>query len=448
MNYGELLLSRAIDANDVGVLKRYGVDESHFIGPDRKAYRFIVDYAERNRGQAPSYATVVGEIDGFTYVPAVSDSYEWLASQIKAIAAKRELRKLLEGDFSNKYTSERDGNILIDDLISDLQSIKIRTNVRNEVGTDVKKAGENFLDEYRNRKEGKSFKIWRSNFPAINQEIGGYLSGNLYTWYGRSGRGKSVFTLTEAIEAAVQGANVLVWALEMPKYEILSRIISMLSARDGVATDTINGIEREVGFENKQMLMGKLTDDFEQGLETFLSYISDIIPGNIVIRAVDDEDFYKRDARQLEADIITTNADVVIVDPIYYMTYEANTSKTAGGDAAATSKRLRHIAGFTKSVIHVITQADEVKDDTDEDGNRELRAPKRAEIKKTKAVLEDAVNTFGIDTVDSLGIIELGKGRNGGEGKRVEILYLPNYGIVREVEVGEEIAKKQFTETF
>jgi replicative DNA helicase len=139
----------------------------------------------------------------------------------------------------------------------------------------------------------------------------------------------------------------------------------------------------------------------------------------------------------LEADILATKADVVVVDPIYLMDYEANTSKVAGGDVANTSKRIRRLAGLTGAVIHVITQADEVKDDRDDEGNRELRPPKRAEIKKTKAVLEDAANVFGIDTLDGAGIIEIGKGRNGGEGTQVEVLYLPNYGIVREVETGE-----------
>ena len=96
---------------------------------------------------------------------------------------------------------------------------------------------------------------------------------------------------------------------------------------------------------------------------------------------------------------MATKADVVVVDPIYLMDYESNTSKVAGGDVANTSKKIRRIAGYTGATIHVITQAEEVRDDTDEDGNRELRAPKRAEIKKTKAILEDAANVFGIDSL-------------------------------------------------
>jgi replicative DNA helicase len=39
------------------------------------------------------------------------------------------------------------------------------------------------------------------------------------------------------------------------------------------------------------------------------------------------------------------------------------------------------------------------------------------------------------------GVIELGKGRNGGEDTRVEIVYLPNWGIVQETDLEDEAAK-------
>ena len=442
MNYTSLLFSKLIDSNDPGVLKRHNIERSDMpTDADKRIYDFITSYAEQNRGQAPSYATMVGEFSDFTYVEQVSDGYEYLTRQIKSQSAKLALKDLIENKLSEAF-AKTDGNILLDDLIDDLKSIKIDTNIRSQIGTNIKTDTDAFLDEYRRRKSGDSFKIWRSKFPLVNEQIGGYLSGNLYTWYGRSGRGKSVFTMEEAIESAFQGANVLIWALEMSKFEWMARAYSSISAREGLIVDKINGVDYEVGFENKALLMGGLDEEFEAAFEIFLATINEKIPGNIIVRAVDDEDFYQRGVKQLEADIIQTKADVVVIDPIYYLDYEANTSKTAGGDVANTSKKLRHIAGYTKSVIHVITQAEEVRDDTDEDGNRELRPPKRAEIKKTKAVLEDAANTFGIDTLDGEGIIEIGKGRNGGEGTRVNVLYLPNYGIVRQMDTGEEAASQ------
>jgi hypothetical protein len=454
MHHAGLLFSKIIDANDVGILTRYNITERDLpTEGDRQVFRFLTDYAEKNHGQAPSYAEVSAQFRDFVYAPEIGDSYEYLTREIKKHSAMLQFTELVNpqqstngqsvpSQFEQKYEElgQKDIFKYFEWLQSEVESIKLRTSVRSKIGTDIKADATSFLDEYRKRKAGESFKIWKSKFPGINEQIGGYLSGNMYTWHGRSGRGKSVFTMEEAIEAAAQGANVLVWAMEMSRFEWMARAYSSISSRAGMVTDTINGVDYDdVGFENRQLLTGKLSDEFEAGFEVFLSQMADgeYLPGNITLRAADDDDFFTRDVKQLEADILATKADVVVVDPIYLMDYEANTSKTAGGDVANTSKRIRRLAGLTGSVIHVITQADEVKDDRDEEGNRELRAPKRAEIKKTKAVLEDAANVFGIDTLDGSGIIEIGKGRNGGEGTQVEVLYLPNYGIVREVATGE-----------
>lgn len=453
MHHTQLLFSKVIDANDVAVLTRYGITERDLpTEGDRQVFRFITDYADKNRGQAPSYANVTAECPDFVYTPQVSDGYEYLAKEIKKHSAKVQFAELVNGVKDEKgklikaglgeqfeNVGQKDIFKLFDWLQSEVESIKLNTNTSSKIGTNIKADAESFLEEYRKRKAGESFKIWRSKFAGINEQIGGYLSGNMYTWHGRSGRGKSVFTMEEAIEAAMQGANVLVWAMEMSRFEWMARAYSSISARAGIVNANIDGVDYEAGFENKALLTGKLSDEFEAGFEVFLLQMAEgeHVPGNITVRAADDVDFFNRGVKQLEADILATKADVVVVDPIYLMDYEANTSKVAGGDVANTSKRIRRLAGLTGAVIHVITQADEVKDDRDDEGNRELRPPKRAEIKKTKAVLEDAANVFGIDTLDGAGIIEIGKGRNGGEGTQVEVLYLPNYGIVREVEKGE-----------
>jgi hypothetical protein len=447
MHYTQMLLSKAIDDNNVQALTKYGITAKDCTTEgDRQTLRFILDYAEKNRGQAPGYAVVTAECPDFVYTPMVGDSYEYLAREIKKHSAKVQFAELVNGKLGEQFESvgQKDIFKLFEWLQSEVESIKINTNTSSKIGTDVKADAESFLDEYRKRKDGESFKIWKSKFASINREIGGYYSGNMYTWHGRSGRGKSVFTMEEAIEAAAQGANVLVWAMEMSRFEWMARAYSSISARAGIVNANIEGVNYEAGFENRALLTGGLSDEFEAGFEVFLLQLAEgeHLPGNITVRAADDVDFFNRGVKQLEADILATKADVVVVDPIYLMDYEANTSKVAGGDVANTSKRIRRLAGLTGTVIHVITQADEVKDDRDDDGNRELRAPKRAEIKKTKAVLEDAANVFGIDTLDGAGIIEIGKGRNGGEGTQVEVLYLPNYGIVREVETGEAVAKQ------
>ncbi|CAM2954850.1 DnaB-like helicase C-terminal domain-containing protein [Paenibacillus sediminis] len=437
MSVGETLISKVLDTNDVAAFSRFGVDREHFATElERGIYDFVREYAATNRGQAPSYAVVTEQFPDFVYIPNVTDSYEYLARKLKDTEGKRRIAEFMNVEVPKLFDSS-DSETFISTLIGELESIKMRTSVRKNVGTDIKYAAADFLAEFERRRDGKSFKIWPSKFPSVNKAIGGgYFSGNVYSWFGRSGRGKSVLTMEDALEAACNGANVLVWAMEMSKYEWMARAYTSLSARDGIVKAMVDGVEHDAGFENRALLSGSLSEEFEEGLRKFASALPENVAGRIILRAVDDIDFRERSLRQLEADIIETKADVVVIDPIYYMDFEANTSRVAGGDVAATSKGLRRIAGATGAVIHVITQAEENPNEKADDGARELKPPKRADLKKSKAILEDSALVIAIDTLvqEGRGIIELGKGRNGGEDTRVEIIYLPNFGIIREIE--------------
>ena len=438
MNYGQMLLSKVIDNNDVNALKRFGIDADHFeTDGERETYRFIVDYAERNRGQAPDFRTVVAECQAFDYQPNVEDSYEFLARQIKDHAAKRMFNDLVaSNDLDANF--QKDFESFAKWLTESLESIKIRTSVRNKIGTDLKTVGEQFLAEYERRKAGDSFRVWKSKFSVI----GNYTSGNMYVVYGKSGRGKSVTSLEDAIEMALQGANVLIWSMEMSWFEVWVRLFVSMSGRKGLTTAEFNGMDLAAGFNADELRKGQLSPEFETAFRFFVDTVNDEIPGNIIVRAVDDDEFTGRSLRDLEADIIATNADVVVIDPFYYLDYERNTSKTAGGDAAETSKKLRRLTGRTGIVTIAITQADEDQESADDDGNRELELPKRKDVKKTKQLLEDAYMLIAVDTdyKQGRGLIGINKGRDGGEGTSSEIIYIPQVGVVRELETGEALA--------
>lgn len=440
MHYGNLLISKIIDENNINAITKHGVSERDLPEGDRQALRFVLDYAERNRGDAPSYATVTAECPDFAYTPMVGDSYEFLTRKIKDYSAQQQFATYVNEQLGRKFETDGQKDIqgFFDDLISDIQSIKINTNTRSVIGTNVKTDGDKFLAEYDRRKAGESFRIWKSKFPFINEQVGGYVSSNVYTVYGKSGRGKSVYTLEEAIESAMQGANVLIWAMEMGWFEVLVRIFVSISARRGLTTAKVDGLDMAAGFDSTEMRYGKLSPEFEVAFRAFVEQLNDLIPGNITVRAVDDDDFFDRSLSALEADILATKSDVVVVDPFYYLDYEKNTSKTTGGDAANTSMKLRRLAGKTKTVIFAITQAEEGDEKEDDDGNRELELPQRKDVKKTKQLLEDAYLLIGVDTdyKQGRGLIGLNKGRDGGEGISHEIIYVPQVGIVREPESG------------
>jgi replicative DNA helicase len=454
-NYGESFLSRVLDDGNTMAIREFNVDRKDFATEvERKVFDFIVEYSKANRHQTPDYRTVVEKYPDFYYREGVTDSYRYMVQELKSFAAKKGVADILMGhpDDRGKPTkptfedilNEKDGNVAIDILISELESVKMRTGVRGKLGTDMKKDSEKILQAYEERKEGDSYKVWNSFLPKLNEASGGgYVSSNVYVIYGKSGRGKSAFSLREIIGLAMQGANVLVWSMEMGWYEVLVRMFTMMSALTGdVATAEINGINMDVGFNARDMRQGKLSPEFEEKFFEFVRNLNDTLPGNIIVRGVDDDDFNDRSLRALESEIIQTEADVVLIDPFYYLDYEANTSKKTGGDAENTSKKLRRIAGTTGVTVLAITQAEETNEEEDDAGNRELKLPKRNNVKKTTQLLEDAALLIAVDTnyLDGRGLVGLNKGRDGGEGEVIEIMYLPQFGIIKEIELDEKMA--------
>src|SRR5690625_708864 len=234
---------------------------------DRKTFKFIEKYAEENGGNAPSYAVVTDSVDGFEFMPDISDSYTYLTRGIKDFSAQRAVLEMFEtGEFERKI-NELDGQEFVNEwLPSVLESVKMRTSVRSKIGTDLKRDPDKFLDEYYRRKIGESFRVWESKFDSIGE----YVSSNLYVIYGKSGRGKSVIALEDALFAAKQGANVLLWGMEMPAFEILVRAYTSLSGDAKVTDVDISGINMDAGFDSRDIRLGDLSPEMERAFKDFL----------------------------------------------------------------------------------------------------------------------------------------------------------------------------------
>ncbi|MEK5099361.1 DnaB-like helicase C-terminal domain-containing protein [Bacillus sp. FSL W8-0848] len=445
MNYGVLMLSKVIEQNDPNALLRFNIAAEDLpTEGERKALRYITEYAEKHGGQAPTAEMVANEVPDFQPDFNIEASYDYLAEKLRNQAALRAFSEVVNGkgdgesEFMKRWESAQDNpEEFFTWLTEQAERFKMRTNVRSSIGTDIKKDIDKFKAEYENRKAGESFRIWRSKFDFINRAMGGYVSSNVYVIYGKSGRGKSAIALEEAINCAMQGANVLIWSMEMGWYEVLVRLYVSISASVGVAKATLDGVDIEAGFNSRDVRQGKLSEEFEAGFMEFLDKMNELIPGNIIVRAVDDEDFDSRKLCDLKADILETKADVVLIDPFYYLDYEKNTSKTAGGDAANTSMKLRRLAGQTKTTVFALTQAEE---GDGKDADSELKLPQRKDVKKTKALLEDAALLIAVDTnaEEGRGLIGLNKGRDGGEGKAAEIIYLPQFGVIKQLEGADQ----------
>lgn len=437
--HAKLLLNKIINEDDTQALARNNIHLDDMpTGTDKETYRFITKYADENGGHAPSYALVADEIDNFEYIPEITDSFSWLTSKVKGFSAKMAISELHESGKYERMLNELDGNEFIEEwLPSVLESVKMRTRVRNTVGTDIKKDGNVFLSEYDRRKQGESFKIWSSKFSAIGE----YVSGNMYTVFGESGRGKSVFSIEDAVYAAQQGANVLIYSFEMPLYELMVRIYTSISGNEQMIKTWYEGREIDAGFNAASVRKGEMDGEIEQSFIQFVKNINEYIAGNIYIRAVDDEDLFVRSIKSIESDIDRVEADYVLIDPFYLMDYEKNDNKTTGGGAAATSQKLRAITGRKSIVTIAITQATVEKKETNDEGNRELRIPNRSDVKKSSSLLDDASILIGVDSdyKQGIGLVANLKGRDGGEGTVSNVIYTPQFGMIYEIEVGEDV---------
>src|SRR5699024_7398897 len=219
--------------------------------------------------QLPSYAMVSDAVEGFTYVPSVTDRFSTLADGIKDIRAKVAFNEVFSKEIpkiSETYDSTTD---VIDALSLKLDEVKRKYTNKESVGKDLKQNVDDYLADYKRRQLGESFKAYDSFLSYVN-EYGGYTSGNMYVIYGESGRGKSVIALREVLNLAQQGATVLVCSLEMPTYEVFTRLYSMLSAQLKVSSLTIEGTRYDGGFSTSQLNAGTMNKDFEHKFKEML----------------------------------------------------------------------------------------------------------------------------------------------------------------------------------
>jgi replicative DNA helicase len=448
---GQQLLSKIIDEGSTQALAKYKVKRSDFPSRiEQSAYDFVVNYAESNGGAAPSVATFVANNPQITYIPEVTDSYEYLAGQLKDAVGKREFAEYINSpEFTRSYET-LPTDAFLNSLTERLARIKMetRTGVPEKVGNSLSDIGEMFTHEYEQRKAGKSFKLWRTPFESLNAEIGGLYSGDVYGIMAESGRGKTYLSAVIVDSLLRQGANVFVKSYEVKWYSWISRLLSIATAFEEILTSDEHKVK--VGVPNKEILSGALGGDIEGYLLDFAAKINDYYPGNLILQAKGDAEL-TRTLDELDRELTDhPEIDVVVVDPFYGLSdvYGRNSNKTTGGAAEQAARRLESIIGAHDVVGIYTIQANTEKQETEDGAVREIKLPKRDQVKTTKAVLEIATNLFAFDAVNGMGKIGVEKGRNGGEGFTIELLALMDYGVLREpdkrVQAGQFVSVSGF----
>lgn len=431
---GQLLLSKMIDSENINEFAAYNIKRSDFsTKAEQECYEAICKYAEANGGRPPSYATITVEHPDIMYIPEVTDSVESLAGKLKDEWGKRQVAELLNGigdEFQQKDTIS-----FVESLTGNLNGIKMEatgTSVRKNTNSLVSLPNQ-FREEYEKRKAGTSFKLWRTPFESLNAEIGGLYSGDIYGIMAESGRGKTYLSEVFVDELLRQGAKVLVKSYEVKWYPWISRLISIITAREEAITSEEFAVS--VGLPNKAILSGKLDAELEAYMFGMVDKLNDYYPGQLILQAKGDADL-TRTLDELDRELSAIgDVDAVLVDPFYGLSdvYGKNSNKTTGGAAEQAARRFEAIVGEHDVIGMFTIQAHTEKQDVEAGSVREIKLPKRDQVKTTKAVLEIATNLFSFDANNGNGRIGVEKGRNGAEGFTVDLIALLGYGVLREL---------------
>jgi replicative DNA helicase len=444
MHYGNLLISKIIDENNVSAITKHGVTERDLPEGDRQALRFVLDYAATNGGQAPSHLEISAVCSNFAYTPQVSDSYDYLTRKIKEHAGRQEFATFVNEKLGPKFETDgqKDFQSFMDDLIKEFESIKIRTDVRKDIGRTLTDIKNSFKEEYLKREEGKSAKRWNTPFPSLTKEIGGWFSGDVYGIMAESGRGKTYLNVKIVDDLLRQGANVLVKSFEVKEYVWISRLVSTATAVDELLVDELG---RKLGLPNKQILSGGLEDVVREQFLSVVEVLDSYYPGKLYFQGKSGSEL-TRTLDDLEREVMNGDIDAVVIDPFYGLNdvYGKNINKTSGGAAEYAATRFENIIGDNDVMGFYTVQATVEKKQLDESGVRELKIPTRDQVKTSKRLLDIATNLIGFDSVEKEGSAMLGieKGRNGGEDFRLELVALFDFGVLKEFPQGEAITSQ------
>jgi len=366
-------------------------------------------------------------------------TFDYLAQKVKDAAFFRQAQRLFDDPRLQKAFEDGDRKNFEKYLTETLQNITIGTRTNVSIGRTLDDLKTDFYDEYLERKAGKSHRLWPTPFPTLNREIGGLYSSDVYGVLAESGRGKSYLLIAIVDELLRQGANVLVKSYELKAYTWLSRLLSVISARE----EAFDNDGQSVGLANNKLLSGRLDVDEETVFTELLDNLTEYYPGRLYLQAKGDADL-TRSLNDLDRELSQEpSIDAVVLDPFYGLSdvYGQNANRTKGGAAEQAAARFEWIVGEHDVVGLYAVQA-QVEKQRKDDGEevRELKLPTRDQVKTSKRLLEVASILFAFDNNgDGEALLGVDKGRNGGEGFELSLIALLDVGVLREFPDGSEL---------
>lgn len=324
------------------------------------------------------------------------------AKLLKRESAKHKGLEILKAGISEMNEKNVNPLEMMDSISTKLTDVSIEATSGERF--NIRDAIEEFKEETEQimRSGGKIASI-NSAYPSIDYYTQGWAPTHLITVGARTGIGKSVFAINNAVSAMSQGKTVLFFSLEMTKREVISRMVAQL------AMIPIQKIEKAA----------PLTDDEIKRQSEALEFIAN---SNLIIDtnpAVTIEYLKRTSIKQSQSE---EGLDFIIID--YLQLIQNDRKKNRQEAVAEVSRSVKVLAKELNVPVMVLVQLNRERRDDEGDN-----IPKLYDIRESGAIAQDSNIVILIhrdleqdsEVIDPKAIFILAKNRQGDANKFITV---------------------------
>ncbi|ALD65935.1 replicative DNA helicase [Spiroplasma cantharicola] len=302
-------------------------------------------------------------------------------------------------------------------VIAQQKILNIKTDVKKDDATEVKETVVDVIKKIEAlEKNGGLVNGVPSGFSDLDQITNGWQKGDFIILAARPSMGKTAFALNLAVNAAERQKGVAFFSLEMPKEQLVQRILSSISGIESSSLRNAQGLTTEK--------WARITAGGEQIKN--MNIVIDDTPGITVLQL-------QSKLRKMKRDF---GVEICFIDYLQLISSMSNKFDSRQNEVATISRHLKKIARELNMPIICLSQLSRSVE------KREEKTPLMSDLRDSGAIEQDAdiimflyrdayyktkeYNLTSEDPTDETDVI-ISKHRNGATGL-IKVNFLRSYG--------------------
>ncbi|WP_041618910.1 replicative DNA helicase [Spiroplasma taiwanense] len=372
----------------------------------------IADYLEEKK--------ILEKIGGIAYLSDISGYFytdEGFEDYVQIVFKNSIGRQLDRAIIHIKQLRESHSPIDEVFLVAQQKILNIKTDIKKDDATEIKQTVIEVIKKIQFlEKNGGLINGIPSGISDLDQITNGWQKGDFIILAARPSMGKTAFALNLAVNAAERQKGVAFFSLEMPREQLVQRILSSISGIDSSSLRNAQGLTQEK--------WSRITAGGEQIKN--MNIIIDDSPGINVLQL-------QSKLRKMKRDF---NVEICFIDYLQLISSISNKLDSRQNEVAAISRQLKKIARELNMPIICLSQLSRSVE------KREEKTPLMSDLRDSGAIEQDAdiimflyrdayykskeYNMESDNPTDETDII-ISKHRNGATGV-VKVNFLRSYG--------------------